>query len=187
MVAMSAELVRKRRMARIRYLSRLMARGCSATSVLLIVAMPIYWAEIPTRTLLGQAGAQNTPVAEIDILTRTLALGISMIPLGVLVYGLLNARRCFAAFAAGRIFCREPIAQLKTFSVAVAASALLTPFANAALSIVLSWNNPPGSRTLSVGIGSDTLIALVFAGMVAIVAWVMAEAIEISDENKQFV
>jgi hypothetical protein len=174
-------------MDRIRGLSHAMAVGCLVTCGLLVAAMAIYWALTPIRTLFSQAGIQDAPATEIDILVRLLAFGISMVPLGTLIYGLLSARRCFASFAAGRIFSSESIKHLKAFSIAVAGSALLKPFAGAALSVLLSSRAAPGSMTMALNIGSDTIIALIFAGTMAIIAGVMAEALDIADENKQFV
>lgn len=184
---MTSEQDSEGRMNRIRLLSRLMAAGCLATSWLLAGAMLLYWIATPTRTLFSQAGIPNVPVTEIDYSVRALAFGVSMVPLGALIYGLLSARRCFNAFAAGQIFCREPINRLKGFAIGVAASALLKPFAGAALSLLLSFNGSAGAKALALTIDSDSLIALIFAGTVAAIAWVMTEALAISDENKQFV
>lgn len=178
---------REWRMQRIRSLSRLMAVGCLAASGLLTAAMAFYWATTPTRTLFSQAGIANSLATEIDLPVRALAFVISMIPLGALAYGLLSARRCFNAFAVGEIFSREPTRHLKAFAVAVAVSALLKPFAGAALSVLLSASSSTGTKTLTLNIGSDTLIALIFSGTVAIIAWVMTEASDLSDENKQFI
>jgi hypothetical protein len=125
--------------------------------------------------------------AEITLPVRLIACAIAMLPLGALVYGLASARRCFIAFAAGHIFSSEPVGQLKTFALAVACSALLKPIAGAALSVILSIDAVSGKRTLALSVGSDTLISLIFAGTVAVIAWTMAEAIDIADENKQFV
>ncbi|MGJ4998050.1 DUF2975 domain-containing protein [Bradyrhizobium sp. HKCCYLS3077] len=176
-----------RRGDRIRRLSRLMSAGCLATSALLAAAMAIYWAVTPTHTLFSQAGIPHAPVTEIDPSTRALAFAIAMIPLGTLIWGLLSGRRCFDAFAAGRIFSRDSIRQLRAFAIAVAASALLKPLAAAALSVVLSLQQPAGPKTLALSMGSDTPLALIFAGTVAVIAWVMTEALEIADENNQFV
>ncbi|MGJ5178847.1 DUF2975 domain-containing protein [Bradyrhizobium oligotrophicum] len=176
-----------RRRTRIRRLSQLMATGCLVTSGLLAAAMVLYWALTPTPTLFSQAGIPHAPAIEIGFSARACAFGISMIPLATLIYGLLSGRRCFDAFAAGRIFSRDSIRQLQAFAIAVAASALLKPLAGAALSVLLSFHNPAGAKTLALSLGSDTLIALIFAGTVAVIAWVMTEAIEIADENEQFV
>jgi hypothetical protein len=184
---LTTERSREARMNRIRRVSRTMATACLATSGLLAAAMLLYWTIASARTLFSHAGISNVPVTEIDFSIRALAFGVSMVPLGALIYGLLNARRCFGAFAAGQIFSTEPIRRLEAFSAGVAASALLKPFAGAALSVLLSFNNPAGGKALALNIGSDTLIALIFAGTIATIAWVMTEALDIVDENKLFV
>ncbi len=184
---MTCEQDRERRMGRIRQLSRLMATGCLVSSWLLAAAMLVYWATTPAPAVFSQAGLAGDPAAEIDFSVRMLAFAVSMLPLGALIYGLLSARRCFNAFAAGQIFCREPIRRLKGFAMGIAASALLKPFAGAALSLLLSLHRPAGAKVLMLNIGSDTLIALIFAGTIAAIAWVMAEALDIADENRQFI
>lgn len=178
---------RERRLKRIRVLSRSMALVCLATSALLTAAMAVYWATTPTAALFSHAGLPNFPTHDIDIATRLFAFAIALIPLGALVYGLLCMRRCFAAFARGDVFAPGPVRQLRLFAIAIAASALLKPFAGAALSVLLSMRGTTGMKTLAFNIGSDTLIALVFAGTVSVIAWVMSEALAIAEENRQFV
>ena len=178
---------REARISRIRGFSRWMAFGCLATSALLAAGMLFYWIATPAPVLLSQSGVQHAPEIDLDISKRMIALAISMVPLGALIFGLLSARRCFAGFATGRIFTPQSIRSLQAFSIGIAASAILKPLAGAALSVLLSWDNPKGAKTFALIIGSDTLIALIFAGIVAAFAWIMAEAVEISDENNQFV
>jgi len=149
--------------------------------------MIFYWTETPTRALLAQAGLDGDASADIGPATRMLGFAIAMIPLGALIFGLLSARRCFAAFAAGQIFSIETIGRLKAFAIAVALSAMLKPFAGAALVLLLAWNVPAIPRRLALTFDSDSLLSLIFAATVAILAWVMTEAIEIAEENKQFV
>jgi len=178
---------RAARINRIRSLSRWMAFGCLATSAVLTAGMLVYWIATPAPALLGQSGVQHGPDIDLGILERATAFAISMVPLGALIFGLLGARRCFAGLATGHIFTPRSIGGLQALSMGVAASAILKPLAGAALVLLLSWNAPERTRTLVLTIGSDTLISLLFAGIVAVFAWIMAEAVEISDENDQFV
>ncbi|WP_247894512.1 DUF2975 domain-containing protein [Azospirillum sp. B510] len=178
---------REARISRIRGFSRWMAAGCLVTSALLAAGMLFYWIATPAPVLLGQSGVRYDPGIDLDISRRAMAFAISMVPLGALIFGLLSARRCFAGFAMGRIFTPQSIGSLQAFSLGIAASAILRPLAGAALSVLLSWDGPKGEKTFALIIGSDSLIALIFAGIVAAFAWIMAEAVEISDENNQFV
>ncbi len=178
---------RDRRLARLRHLSVWMAQGCLATSVALPLAMGAYWFTTPSRALFAAAGLPGVPPMELTFAMRALGLLIALVPLGALVFGLLNARRCFRDFAAGRLYGLSTITRLRAFALGVAASALLKPLAGVGLSLLLSWHAGPGEKSLVLAVGSDTLIALLFAGTVAIMAWIMGEAIALSDENQQFV
>ncbi|OYU85877.1 MAG: hypothetical protein CFE29_31845 [Bradyrhizobiaceae bacterium PARB1] len=175
------------RLNRIRTVSRAMALICGTTSVLLSVAMALYWATTATPVLFTHAGMPYFPSEDLDLGGRFFAFVISMMPLGAFVCGLLIARRCFAAFARGEVFADRPIRDLRLFAIAIAASALLKPVAGAALTVLLSLHMATGTKAVAVNIGSDTLIALIFAGTVAVIASVMSEALAIADENRQFV
>lgn len=175
------------RMRRIRRLSGIMAPACLALAVLLTAAMAAYWSASPAGLLFAKAGLPAAPPAGLDAHLRLGAFAISMIPLGALIYGLLAARRCFATFAAGQIFSREATRSLRSFALAMAASALLQPPTGAALSLLLSAAGPSPGRSLVLEVSSGTLLSLVFAAMVAIIAWILSEATEVADENAQFV
>jgi hypothetical protein len=175
------------RIKRIRALSGAMAGLCLFAAVALPAAMLFYWFATPAEALLVDARLPYVSPAAIGPGIRLWAGAIALTPVLVLVWGLAQARRCFQAFMAGRFFTIEAIGGLRGFSLALLASALLQPFAGAVLSVLLSWSGPPGTKALAFNVGSDTLIALLFAGTVAVIAWVMTEAIAIADENSQFI
>ena len=52
---------------------------------------------------------------------------------------------------------------------------------------LLTLNNPPGQRHLSVGIGSDLVFTLFFAGLVWLMAAVIAQGQTLAEENEGFV
>jgi hypothetical protein len=124
---------------------------------------------------------------ELSPAARFLGFALAMLPLSALVWGLLRARRCFSTFAEGQFFSMSAIGALRDFALAVFASALLKPISGGALSVLLSWSNPAGSRALQIGVDSDTLLAMLFAGMLAVIASVLTEAVAIVEENGQFV
>ncbi|MBN9530435.1 MAG: DUF2975 domain-containing protein [Alphaproteobacteria bacterium] len=182
-----AAAARADRMNRIRRVSAIMAHACLAVAALLTLGLAVYWWVTPAEGLFRQAGLQLAPPAELATTLRLGTFAIAMTPLAALVYGLFAARRCFAAFAAGHVFSREAIGGLRAFAVAAAISALLQPLAGAALGVVLSGASPTGGHSLVINVGSDTLLSLLFAAMVGLIAWILAEATEIADENQQFV
>jgi hypothetical protein len=187
LAADNTDPVRARRLNRIRSLSRVMAILCLVTALLLVAAMAYYWLATPAGALLAAASVSGATPPDIGWNLRLGGLAISMIPLSALIYGLMQARRCFTEFAGGRIFSMQTVGGLKVFSIAIAVSALLKPLAGAALSLLLSLAVVSGGRTLALTVGSDTLLTLLFAGMVAVIAWVMTDAVALADENAQFV
>lgn len=175
------------RRARIRSLSRIMAALCTCTSAILAGAMLFSWLTTPGESLMAQAGIGGAALGEPGYGLRIIGFLISMLPLGALIVGLSCARRCFDAFASGEVFSGEAVGWFRRFSIAVVVSAIMKPVAGVALSLLLSWGVGTEHMSLVLNIGSDTLLALIFGGTVAVMTWVMSEAIAIADENAQFV
>lgn len=146
-----------------------------------------YWASTPAVTVLGHAKLAMPVSGEVGLAVRALGFAISMVPIGALIYGLVSARRCFRAFADGRIFSLDAVLGLRTFSICVGLAALVKPITSAALSLLLSATNGLGGRAFAFEIGSDTIVSLIFAGTATVITWVLAEATIIADENAQFV
>jgi len=172
---------------RVRRLSGALAVLCLGVAALLPVLMAAYWWLTPAEVLFRQAGLALAPPAALGLPIRLGGFALAMIPLAALALGLISARRCFASFAAGRIFSAEAARALRGFALGVGASALLKPLAGAALSLLLGAASPGETRSLVLSVGSETLLTLLFAAMVAIIASVLAEAAEIAAENEQFV
>lgn len=182
-----AREARDRRTDRLRRRSAIMAKACLVVAGLLIIGMGIYWWMTPADTLFSKSGLPVAPPTFLASHVRLVGFAISMVPVAALVFGLFAARRCFAAFAEGNVFSREAIGGLRAFAFAVTISALLTPLAGAGLSLLLSASSQSPTRSIVLNVGSDSLLALFFAAMIAIIAWVLSEAAEIADENQQFV
>jgi len=175
------------RLDRVRRRSAAMATASAAVAILLGGAMLLYWCVTPADALFRYAGLVTPPPPEIGLALRLAGFAISMIPLGALIAGLMSARRCFGHFSAGRIFSADAARSLRGFAYGVGASALLKPLAGAALSVLLSALSPDQTRSLVLDIGSDLLLSLLFAAMVAVIAGVLVEAADLAAENDQFV
>ena len=175
------------RFRHIRILSRILVYLCGGTSIVLAAALVAYWVVSPDEAIHLDARLPGIAVYPIGWDVRLASMVISALPLACLIWGLLRVRRCFEAFAQGRFFTLENIHGLRDFAIAVFASTLLKPVAGGALSILLSWRTYATGKALVVNFGSDTLLALLFAGVIAVIAWVMAEAMAIADENAQFI
>lgn len=178
---------RQARLDRIRFFSLLLARACVALAMLLTAGLLLYWFSASTMTIAADAQVPKEWLSGLGVGGRAAGFAISFIPLACLILALMSARRCFHAFAAGNFFGQDAVSGLRKFALGLLASALLQPFSAAALSVLLSSDAPAGQHRLTLGFGSDTMLALLAAGIVAVVAWVLSEASALAEENAQFV
>ncbi|MEM8590098.1 MAG: DUF2975 domain-containing protein [Pseudomonadota bacterium] len=155
-----------------------------------MVALPAlvlieFWTSDVTGFLGVRAGI--TTIDAIPLPARILALVVAMIPIGLGVYGLYWLQRLFALYRAGTVFAVANSRCLKMFAWTQIISGLLQPVIGAALSVIISWHNPPGQRMLAITLDSNMLGTLLFGLLILVIAWVMGEASRVADENAQFV
>jgi hypothetical protein len=173
---------------RLRQLSRVMAVACLALITLLPVAVALYWAWADAASLSVHA---NLPPSAIQGPLRTwqrvAGALITEVPLVLLLIGVGQARRCFRLFATGPVFTDEAVQRLRRFAAWAMASVVAGVLAGSAVSVVLTVGNPATMRHLAVGVGSDQLFLLFFAGVVWLMAGIIGQGQALADENASFV
>src|SRR5215510_7845442 len=112
-------------------------------NLILMFFMPEWTFDLPMARL-GMAGG-NLALTPGRIAAAT---AIIAIPVGVLLFGLWQARALFADFAEGRVFTLANTRRLRDFAACVLAQAILGPLSSAAVSVALTYSNPPGNRQL---------------------------------------
>lgn len=173
---------------RIQRISRVLAAAC----LVLILALPatvlLYWALAEPAELARQVnlspGALVVPLAPWQ---RALGGALTLLPVALLVSGLVQARRCFRLFTAGRVFVAESTGYLRRFAGRVAASVAAGMLCSTLLSVVLTFDNPPGMRQVAIGVGSNEIFSLLFAGMVWLMAAIIGQGRSLTEENDAFV
>ena len=170
-------------LARIRHLSRYMAFFTTLLLVLIPLTLALVWVY---NDVLIPMPADLRPHT-LTPLTRLLGFLISMVPAGVTLYGLIQLRCLFKHYQQGQIFTAYALTRLRKFAWSLMLCALLRPLTGAALSVLLSINNPPGQRVLALNISSDDIALLFISGVFIVVAWIMAEGIRLADDNAQIV
>ena len=109
---------------------------------------------------------------------------ISIIPLAINLWLIANLVKLFKLYQQGKIFLLENVCAIKRIGIALLLSQIVAPFYEAAISAVLTWNNPPGHR-VSMASFDGTNVALVIAALIILlVSWVMAEACKLQNENE---
>lgn len=116
-----------------------------------------------------------------------LAMLVGMLPVGAMAYGLFHARLCFLGFVRGETFSLGTVRHLRGFATGMFAAAVAGLVSSALISLILTLGAPHGKRALSLGIGSNDLLMLLFAGIVWQIARVMTQAVELADEHAQIV
>lgn len=173
---------------RLRRISGWMVLACWALSIGLPLALGGYWAMASEAVLAGHANLPALAIkGPIAVWQRVAAAAVTGIPLVLLLAGVWQARRCFAMFARGEVFTLQATALLRRFAGWVAWAALASMLASSATSVLLTLNNPPGQRHLSLGVGSDHVFTLFFAGTVWLMAAVIAQGRSLAEENEGFV
>ncbi len=174
--------------SKIRRVSRWMVIACNVILILLPACILWIWIDFDRFAPL-LVRTQGLPLQPENIGPINLILGfiVSMVSASVILYGVVRLRRLFLRFQQGDLF-NEPNAQhLLVFAKMLFISVLVSPVAGALLSILLTMNNPPGQRAITLSIGSNEIAVLFLSGIFIAVAWIMREGYRLAAENKEFV
>lgn len=131
-------------------------------------------------------GLQPTPpypIYELPWTTRALGFLVSLLPVGVAVFGLLTLTRLFRLYEAAIYFSRENVQLFRrlgtTLMLWVAASSLYTIL----LSVVITFNNSPGERMVVATFSYGDLAMLLMGGVVILISWIMDEGRKLEEEQ----
>jgi hypothetical protein len=131
-------------------------------------------ANLPAETVLGT----EKSVAVV------LLMAIAFLPM---VAALVQMRGLFQRYRQGEILtdsCARHILRTGQWLMVTAVFALLLPTAQI---LLLTYDNPPGTRMVSVAISSDTIAVFFIAGLLTVIGWALRDAAQIADENASFV
>jgi hypothetical protein len=118
---------------------------------------------------------------------RLMALFCALAPTAFTMWALWSLRRLFLLYAKGSVFSAEALAALNHVAVALFASVIVAFAMQAPISLALTWARGAHHREISLGFGSEDVFTLFMAGVVLVIARVMAEAQRMADENAKFV
>jgi hypothetical protein len=112
---------------------------------------------------------------------------VSLLPLSLGIYSMVQVWFLFGGYAQGHIFTVIASMRLRRMAWATIGAAAAQVVARTAHVLLLTMNNPPGKKVLSVGISSTDYSFLIFGVMLLGIAWVMVEATRLAQENAEFV
>ncbi|RKR00356.1 MULTISPECIES: DUF2975 domain-containing protein [Maricaulis] len=103
------------------------------------------------------------------------AAGISMIGIGLTLYGLFGVRRLFLEGAEGQYFSEASVGGFRQFALASLVGAIWAPFETTVFSVYLSVANPHTRNAVEISLGSDTIESIGTALLLFLMAHILAE------------
>ena len=119
--------------------------------------------------------------------TRVMYLLWDVLSLAVILAALFKLWQLFGEYLHSRIFSQRALTSLRGFARWVLVGAFLQPLYRAVLSVIVTWQNGPGKRELTINFSSDDYLVLLLGVVILAISSVMAEATRIAEDNEGFV
>jgi len=175
-------------MDRVRRIADLMRGMVLVGGTVFTIATLAMWAT-PEWIRLGvsqQVGLEPTSITITPAVQFYGAL-ISLVPLGLGIFGMVQVWFLFGEYAQGRIFTAIASRRLRRLAWSLIAAAATQVVARTLHGLVLTMNNPPGKKMLILSVSSNDYSFLIFGVLLLGIAWVMVEATRLAQENAEFV
>ncbi|HEY5337511.1 MAG TPA: DUF2975 domain-containing protein [Rhizomicrobium sp.] len=118
---------------------------------------------------------------------RLIALACELVSVGFTMWALWSLRQLFLLHAKGEVFSQSALRALNHVALALFCGVVASFVMQAPISFALTFARGHGHRSISLGFGSNDVATLFMAGVVLVIARVMAEARRVADENAAFV
>lgn len=170
-------------------LSRIMAwlSGAGIALYPVMVAAVFLFPGGPTDWMMFQERLGPTLNANVPLPFRLAALACAAAPAAFVIWALWSLRQLFLRYAAGDVFSNETLRLLHHVAVAIFAQVIVAFAAQGPVTFLLTYPLGHGHRFVSFSFGSDDVFSLFMAGVVLVIARVMAVARRMADENESFV
>lgn len=119
----------------------------------------------------------------LTLTTRLLATLAGLLLSGIIMYALTVLIRLFHNYENGDIFSLGNATAYQKLGYCLFYWVGGSVIYGAAMSVILSFNNPPGERILTVSFVGMDVLTLIFGFVVLIISWVMKEGYILADEN----
>lgn len=180
-------------MFKIKQLSRRMRILAQCLFVLTPIMVCHYWLTIRTSyDFLGSLGIvqlsydiESYTQLPLSFATRVLATFASLALCSIIMYVLKVLTRLFRNYENGEIFSISNAESYQKLGYCVfywvGGSVVYGTF----MSLILSFNNPPGERVIAISFVGMDLLTLIFGFVILIISWVMKEGYILADENSR--
>lgn len=162
-----------------------------ATVAIGAVLMLILFQTDVVSEITGQAwnslGPETQAAIQFDEAKRTQVNTFALLGYIAPMLILFGAFRMFAALEAGTVFSIRTVKALRFLGLMVLVEAVFRTLFGSLLILLMTYDAADGQRTLSIGINSNQLFAILVGIIFLIIGHVFTQAVHISDENRQIV
>lgn len=174
--------------ARIQLASRRLRYILTGVTILIPISMALIW--VLFNDFPAEARGRMIPydiygalLQPLPLSTRLLAFVVSMIPAGVMIWGLFILMRLFRLYEQGEIFRMSNVRCFRQLSRVLIWFFFAGIATQPLLSLALTIQNPAGQRMLTFGLESGDLTALLLGGILAVISWVMEEGCQLQEDQ----
>ncbi|NQZ49912.1 MAG: DUF2975 domain-containing protein [Moritella sp.] len=119
----------------------------------------------------------------LTLTTRILASIASLFLCSIIMYALKVLINLFRSYERDEIFSLDNVMSYHKLGYSLFYWVGASVVYGALISVILSFNNPPGDRMLVIGFGGVDFLTLVLGFIILIISWVMKEGYILADEN----
>lgn len=171
---------------------RRLARPMALLATLALVAIPLglfaallggFFDETRLRDHFGHVTLPET----IGTLGWGVSYGVGVVSVGLGLLALWHMRTLFILYAHGEILGKDAALAIRRIGLTLLGLAVFSVLGHTLIILALTADNPPGHRSLSVGISTNEVFLFFASGLLVAIGWAMVEATRIADENRSFV
>ncbi|ADD67691.1 conserved hypothetical protein [Denitrovibrio acetiphilus DSM 12809] len=173
--------------AKIKKVSEVFYKILTAILFLIPIFYIIFWwriNDLPTSFINVNMTPENIIQNKLSPSLQLIGFGVSLLPMGVLMYGFYYIRRLFGLYREGMVFTSDHSLFFKRLAKAFILWIFSSIVYESATSVIFSIGNPPGSRVLTVGVSSSEMLTLLIACVIWVISWVVDEGRILAEENK---
>ncbi|MEZ8648730.1 DUF2975 domain-containing protein [Vibrio splendidus] len=127
----------------------------------------------------------NYTMLPLTMTTRIVAAFTSLLMSSILMYALMVLIRLFRNYERGEIFSLENAMSYQKLGYSLFYWVLGSVIYGSLMSVILSFNNPPGERIFEISFVGMDFLTLILGIIILIISWVMKEGYIMADEHSQ--
>lgn len=113
---------------------------------------------------------------------RLTILALACVPMSIILLIFHNLAKLFQLYQQGYLFEIENIKRIRAIGIYLIASQMLQLIYQPLMTILLTFDQPPGHRIVSIGFGSTDLVTLMTGLVILTASWIVAEAHQLKND-----